>query len=254
MLKVRAIPSLLLKGTSLVKTIKFDKYNYIGDPLNTLRIFNELEVDEITVLDITASIEGRKPNFELLSEMASECFMPLAYGGGISSIEDVKKIFNSGIEKVIVNTALFKNPSLVTEIATLYGSQSVIASIDVKKNLWGKYHAYVSGGKENTKTEAVEYAKKAEQLGAGEILLYSIERDGTYSGYDLDITKRISEAVGIPVIALGGAGKINDLVEVVKAGASAVSMGSMVVYQKQGMGVLVNFPMKRAELNQLFSN
>lgn len=243
MLKTRIIPCLQLIDESLVKTVKFDKHGYIGDPINTVRIFNELEVDELVFLDIRASIEKRKPNFRILSEIADECFMPLSYGGGITDFETGKNILSIGFEKLILNTASIHNKQLVTKLAEHFGNQCVVASIDVKKNMFGKYQVFTNDGRERTNLNPIAWAQELEQLGAGEILITSIDKEGTWAGFDVEITKKISEAVTVPVIANGGAGNISDIEAVVKSGgASAVALGSMVVYQKKGMGVLVNFP------------
>ena len=245
MLQTRIIPCLLLKDDSLVKTVNFKKPAYIGDPVNTARIFNELEVDELVLLDILATNNNRKPDFKILAELANECFMPLAYGGGINNFEDAKKIFKIGIEKVIINTVVFEKPEFVTQLAEHFGNQAVVVSIDVKKNFFGKYQVYSNSGSKKQKIDPVEWAIEVEKLGAGEILLTAIHQEGTWSGFDLDIIKKISNAVKIPIIANGGASSISDIEKAVIEGqASAVSLGSMVVYQNKGMGVLVNFPDK----------
>ncbi len=252
MLKTRVIPCLLLQNESLVKTIKFDKYSYIGDPINTVRIFNELEVEELIFLDIAATRENRKPNFDLLADIANECFMPLAYGGGIKNSEDAKKILSIGLEKIAINSYALENPSFITELANLSGSQSVIVSIDAKKNFWDKYEVYTYGGKKKHKLDPVEWAKEVEERGAGELLITSIDKEGTWSGYDLELISKITSVVKIPVIAHGGAGKIEHIGEAVKkAGASAVALGNMVVYQGKDLGVLVNFPDKKLLINNL---
>lgn len=246
MLKTRIIPCLQLINGSLVKTVKFDKHGYIGDYMNTVRIFNELEVDELCFLDIRASKENRQPNIEILHQIADECFMPLSYGGGINDLESAKQILSIGFEKVVINTAAAKDPLLITNLSKHFGAQAVVASIDVKKNLWGKYQVYINDGTEKFSKEPVDWAMELEQLGAGEILLTSIDREGTWSGFDIEITKKLATAVNIPVIANGGAGTIEHIGEVIKkGGASAVALGSMLVYQKKGMGVLVNFPDKK---------
>lgn len=253
MLKTRIIPCLQLIDESLVKAIKFNKYGYIGDPINTVRIFNELEVDELAFLDIRASMEKRKPNLRILREIADECFMPLSYGGGITDFETGKKILSIGFEKLILNTAAVKNKKLVTQLAEHFGNQCVVASIDVKKNFFGTYQIFTTDGREKTNLDPVAWAQELEQLGAGEILLTAIDREGTWSGFDVELTQKISEAVSVPVIANGGAGNIMHIEAVVKqGGASAVALGSMVVYQKKGMGVLVNFP-DREQLHKLLS-
>lgn len=246
MLQTRVIPCLLLKDDSLVKTVNFKKPAYIGDPVNTARIFNELEVDELTLLDITATNNNKKPNFKILAELANECFMPLAYGGGINNFEDAKKIFQIGIEKVIVNSVTYTNPAFITQLAAHFGNQAVVASIDVKKNIFGKYQVFSNSGKKKQKIDVVDWAKKLEQLGAGEILLTAIHQEGTWKGFDIDLIESITNVVDIPVIANGGAANLKDIEDVVKKGnASAVSLGSMVVYQNKGMGVLVNFPNRK---------
>jgi cyclase len=245
MLRIRVIPCLQLVEESLVKTVKFGDPGYIGDPINTVRIFNELEVDELCFLDIRATLEKRRPNFKILREIADECFMPLSYGGGVNDSETAKKILSIGFEKIILNTAAIENPSLVSEIANHSGNQSVLVSIDVKRNLWGKYQVYSHDGTKKQNHNPIDLAKKMEDFGAGELLVTSIDRDGTWFGYDIDILKKISDAVNIPVIANGGAGKLDHIGEVIsKTSISAVALGSMVVYQKKDMGVLVNFPNK----------
>jgi len=243
MLRTRVIPALLLRNESLVKTVRFGKFTYVGDPANTVRIFNELEVDELLFLDITASREQRSPNLKVLTDIADECFMPLGYGGGIRSLDHAKAVFDIGFEKVAVNTQAAENPRLISDIACHYGSQAVIASIDVKVGLFGKQTVRTLGGKRNTNRDPVDWAKEVERLGAGEILLTSMDREGTWAGFDLDLVQRVADAVSIPLIAHGGAGSLEHIGQVVKqAHASAVGLGSMVVFQKKGMGVLVNFP------------
>lgn len=247
MLQTRVIPALLLRDDALVKTVRFDKAGYIGDPVNTVRIFNELEVDELVFLDITATNENRTPNLRILSEIANECFMPLGYGGGLNNFDVVQSIFGIGFEKVVLNSVMHAVPKFVTQVAEHYGNQAVVASIDVKKNFWGHYEVWSHAGKKNTKKNPVEWAAELEQLGAGEIILTSIDREGTWSGFDVQLTRKVADVVNIPVIAHGGAGKLQDITEVVQAGhASAVALGSMVVYQQKGMGVLVNFPDEQA--------
>lgn len=245
MLRTRIIPLLLLYNNNLVKTVKFGKFNYIGDPVNSVRIFNEFEVDELIFLDITASLERKNPNFNLLHEIANECFMPLSYGGGITNLDHAKKIFDIGFEKISINTSSIEKPELITQIANQYGSQAIIVSLDVKKNFFGKKTIRTHSGKKNTKKDPIDWAKELENRGAGEILLTSIDNEGTWNGFDIDIVKQITSNVSIPVIAHGGAGNIEHIKQVVKnAKASAVALGSMVVYQKKDYGVLINFPDK----------
>ena len=243
MLRTRVIPALLLRGESLVKTRRFGKFTYVGDPCNTVRIFNELEVDELAFLDIDASRSGRSPNMSLLAEIADECFMPLSYGGGIRTLDDARRIFDVGFEKVVLNSSALADPELISRIAGRYGSQAVIVSIDVKRDLFGRERVWSLGGSRAVPMAADQWAREAEGRGAGEILLTAIDREGTWAGFDVPLTRRVAEAVNIPVIAHGGAGSIGDIAEAVHQGqASAVAVGSMVVFQKQRMGVLVNFP------------
>ena len=246
MLKIRVIPCLQLIDDSLVKTVKFKDHGYIGDPINTVRIFNELEVDELCFLDIRATSQKRKPNFEILEQIANECFMPLSYGGGIDSLETANTIFSIGFEKVVLNTAAINNPSLISEIAKEYGSQSVIVSIDVKEVFFRGKKVISFNGKEKTKLDPVGWAQRVEELGAGEILLTSIDQEGTWEGYDIELIKSVTDSVNIPVIAHGGAGNLKHIKEAISKGnVSAVGLGSMVVYQNKGLGVLVNFPDKK---------
>lgn len=243
MLRTRVIPALLLRDESLVKTVGFKDFTYVGDPANTVRIFNELEVDELLFLDISATPEKRKPNLIVLSDIANECFMPLGYGGGIASLDDAKQVFDVGFEKIALNSSALNRPELISEIARHCGSQALIVSIDVKTNWLGKHTVRTLGNQKDTGLDPVVWAQQAEQLGAGEILLTSIDREGSYAGFDIELISAVTGSVSIPVIAHGGAGKVEHIREAVKvASASAVALGSMVVFQKQSMGVLVNFP------------
>ena len=242
MLRTRVIPTLLLHNKSLVKTKNFGKFRYVGDPANTVRIFNELEVDELCFLDISAARQNRGPNFDVLRDVASECFMPLSYGGGIADLNTAERVYDTGFEKVVLNTAAAENPDLVSEIASVYGSQAVVVSIDVGRDWLGRGGVFSRGGKTRVAPDPVAWAKQMEARGAGEILLTSIRREGSWEGFDLDLVAAVSHAVEVPVIAHGGAGQLSDIRAAVDAGASAVALGSLVVFQKKGMGVLVNFP------------
>ena len=243
MLRTRIIPALLLHEESLVKTVRFGKFRYIGDPANTVRIFNELEVDELVFLDITATRQRRRPSLRVLADIANECFMPLGYGGGLRTMEDVKAVFDIGFEKVVVNSYAVENPAFVTQLAERYGSQAVIGSIDVKRGRWRGEHVRTHAGRRAWPLDPVEWAQELAARGAGEILLTSIDREGTWSGFDLDILRRVASAVDVPVIAHGGAGSVAHIAQAVSEGsASAVAVGSMVVFQKKDKGVLVNFP------------
>jgi len=243
MLRTRVIPTLLLRNESLVKTKKFGRFTYIGDPCNTVRIFNELEVDELMFLDITATKECRDPNYELLKDIATECFMPLSYGGGVRSLEQARKILNIGFEKVCINSVAFADLSVITAIANEFGSQAVVASIDYKLRFWRKPEVIKGSNQKYTGKSVLAWAKDLESAGVGEILLTSVDREGTWSGYDIEMIKKVAAAVSVPVIAHGGCGSVEHIGDVVnQGGASAVALGSMVVFQKEGMGVLVNYP------------
>lgn len=240
--RVRIIPVLLLHKAGLYKTIGFQKPNYVGDPINTVKIFNEKEADELILLDYMASKEKTGINFKNISDIAGEAFMPLGYGGGIKSYDDASKVFDAGFEKIILNSVLFSNIRLIEKIASVFGSQAVVGSVDVKKNLFGKYKVYSHSGSVNTGHDPVEWVSKLAQLGVGEIMLNSIDNDGTWKGYNLPLIESISNGINIPVIACGGAASIADFKMAIVAGASAVAAGSMFVYQKKGMGVLISFP------------
>jgi cyclase len=243
MLTTRMIPCLLLRNQGLVKTVKFKDPRYVGDPINAVRIFNAKEVDELTFLDITATVEKRPPQFKLLSEIAGECFMPLGYGGGIRTVEDIREILSVGMEKVIINSYAVENPAFIRQAADLFGSQSVVVSMDVKRTFFGKYELYTHGGKKPTGRDPVSFAVEMQQMGAGELFLNSIDRDGTMQGYDIDLIKKVTESVSIPVIACGGAGGLDDFADAVdKGGASAVAAGSFFVFQGKHRAVLISFP------------
>ncbi|MBS3918868.1 MAG: AglZ/HisF2 family acetamidino modification protein [Deltaproteobacteria bacterium] len=243
MLKTRIIPCLLLKGQGLVKTVKFRNPKYVGDPINAVKIFNDKEVDELVLLDIEASVEGRPPRIKLISEIASECFMPLSYGGGLRDLDDIKTVFNLGVEKVIINSYAIENPNFVKEASGRFGSQSVVVAVDVKKSAFGKYEILTYGGRRKAKLNFVDHVKEMEKLGAGEIFLNSIDRDGAMEGYDIEMIKKVTDSVSIPVIACGGAGRVEDFVEaVVQGGASAVAAGSMFVFHGKHRAVLITYP------------
>lgn len=247
MLKTRVIPTLLLRGAGLVKTNRFGDPKYVGDPVNAIRIFNDKEVDELMLLDINATREGREPPFSIIEEVASECFMPLAYGGGIRSVEHVRTILKLGVEKVVFNSAALRTPAVLTEASRRFGAQAVVASIDVRRKMFGRYEVYADNGKTATGVEPVEYARRMEALGAGEILLGSIDRDGTMQGYDVELVSRVTRAVGIPVIASGGAGSTADFKAAVDGGAAAVAAGAMFVFHGPRRAVLITYP-DRSEL------
>ena len=253
MLRPRVIPCLLLKGDGLVKTVGFESENYIGDPMNAIRIFNDLEADELVFLDIEASKKGDLISVDFVKKVGEEAFMPFAVGGGIRNTEDIKKLLKSGAEKVVINTNLVENPNLIKETSDIFGSQSIIASIDAKRTLNGNYKVFTFGGTKETDKNPVEVAKEAEKQGAGEILITSIDKDGEMGGYDLELIKMVSESVEIPVIACGGAGNLEDFVIAIKKGdASAVAAGSLFVYSGKEKGILINYP-EKDELEEIFN-
>jgi cyclase len=252
MKRVRVIPALLIRNGGLVKSVKFRNHQYIGDPINAVKIFNEKEVDEIVLLDISATAEKRAPNIQRIREIASEAFMPLGYGGGITTLEEIKQLISAGVEKVILNTSALQNPKLISEGAKYVGSQSIVISMDVGKNIWGKYKVYAQNGSKNTNLEPVAFAKQMENAGAGEIFLNAIERDGTFSGYDTGLIRMVSSAVNIPVVAIGGAASVDDFAMAVRHGASAVSAGSMFVFQGPHRAVLISYPSQKELKERLF--
>ncbi len=253
MLQTRVIPTLLLRNGGLVKGRQFKNHKYVGDPINAVNIFNEKEVDELVFLDISATANKREPNFDLISDIASEAFMPFSYGGGISKMSHIEKLFNLGVEKTVINSAAFYNPELIRKASQLAGSQSIVVSMDVKKNLFGKYEVMVANGSRRTKLKPLEYAKKMQKLGAGELIVNAIDREGTAKGYDIELLEEISNNVDIPVVALGGAGKLSDFAEVIsKTHVSAVAAGDLFVFHGKHRAVLITYP-EYSELEQLFS-
>lgn len=248
----RVIPCLLLDGESLVKTTRFANPVYIGDPINVISIFSSLAADELLLLDISATREENGPRFDLLERVAEECFVPLSYGGGLATAEQVGRVIEIGFEKVVLNTSTALHPELLAETATRFGRQALVASIDARRHPDGTYDVAVRGGTEPLGIDPVTHAQTVLDLGAGEILLTAIDRDGTMSGYDLDLTAAVSSAVSIPVIACGGAGTRADLAAPVhQAGASAVGAGSLFVFKGRERGVLINYP-SRAQLDHIF--
>lgn len=248
--KTRVIPVLLLQGEGLVKTIQFDNPKYVGDPINAVRIFNEKEVDEIAFFDISTGINGKGPQFDLLASIAEEAFMPMAYGGGIKALSDVKKIFKLGFEKVIINTAAYRDIDLIKKAVSIYGSQSVVGAVDVRRSAHGAYDLYSSSGRKREDLSLGEHLFRLIDAGVGEIIINSIDRDGTMRGYDLPLLREVSQQVNVPVIACGGAGEIKHLAEAVqKGGVSAVAAGSLFVFIGPHRAVLINYP-ERAILSE----
>lgn len=242
MLKTRVIPTLLLRGEGLVKTVGFKNPTYVGDPINAIKIFNDKEVDELILLDITATTSAKGPAFEIIADIAGECFMPVAYGGGITAVEQMRRILGIGIEKIVINSAAIGTPELIAAAAREFGSQAVVVSIDVRKNLLGRYEVRSHSGTRGTGLYPEAWARKAQEMGAGEIMLTSIERDGVMRGYDLELIDRVSGAVNIPVIAAGGAGKLSDFAQAVQHGADAVAAGAMFVFHGPHRAVLITYP------------
>jgi cyclase len=253
MLRPRIIPCLLVKQKGLVKTVKFANPKYVGDPINAVRIFNEKEVDELMVLDIDATAEKRNPDFTMIKNLASECRMPLCYGGGINTSGQIQEIVGLGVEKTAINTAAIENPELVAEAAENVGSQSVVVVLDVKRStLSGRYEVRTYNGRIKSGKDPVELARQMEDFGAGEIIINSIDNDGVMKGYDLALARMVREAVAVPVTVMGGAGKLADIGEVIrKCGVSGAAAGSLFVFKGIYRAVLINYP-NRAEKDALF--
>jgi cyclase len=243
MLRIRVIPNLLLKNQGFVKGVKFKNHRYIGDPINTIRIFNDKEADEILILDILASINGFDPNFKLLSDLASEAFMPLSYGGGIKTLNHIEKLISIGFEKIVLNSHAVVDPDFVRNAVSIAGSSSVVVSIDVKKNLFGKYEMYTKSGTQKSLTNPFDFAKNIQQMGAGEFIINNIDKEGTKTGYDIHLLKSMTEILSVPVISAGGAGTLQHFKEAVKeANVSAVSGGNFFVYHGKHDAVLIQYP------------
>jgi cyclase len=238
----RIIPVLLFHRNGFYKTVKFRDPKYVGDPINVLRIFNEKEVDEVIVLDIDASNIHSQPNYDRLSSFTSEAFMPLAYGGGINDVRQIARLINIGVEKVVIGASAFRNTDLVKLAVREYGSQAVIVSIDYKRSIFGRETVRIVNGRISTGIHPLDYSKRMEDLGVGELLLSNIERDGTFSGYDFKMIEKVSKGVTIPVVAFGGAASIGDIFNVIKSGASAAAAGSFFVYNNSDKAVLINYP------------
>lgn len=244
MLRPRIIPCLLVHNNGLVKTVKFKEPKYVGDPLNAVRIFNEKEVDELMVVDIDASSQGKEPNYRLIQNLAAECRMPLCYGGGIKTADEAQYIFSLGVEKIALSASAIENPGLISEIAKRVGNQSVVVVLDVKKKLLGhKYDLYTHNGKKSRGIDPVEFAKRCEVFGAGEIIINSIDRDGTMGDYDHTLIGKIRNAISIPMTVLGGAGSLSDLGKLIERhGIIGAAAGSLFVFKGKYKAVLINYP------------
>lgn len=243
MLRPRIIPCLLIHDKGLVKSVQFKDHKYVGDPINAVRIFNEKECDELMVLDIDATILDREPDYKMIENLATECRMPLCYGGGIKTAEQAQRIFSLGVEKIAISSAAVSNPELITEIAVRVGSQSVVVVMDVKKKLLGGYELYTHNGKKSSGKNPVEFAKMVEQMGAGEIVVNSIDQDGIMKGYDMNITDKIRQAISLPLTVLGGAGNIQDIGKLISSyGIIGAAAGSLFVFKGVYKAVLINYP------------
>ncbi|MBB73802.1 MAG: imidazole glycerol phosphate synthase subunit HisF [Planctomycetaceae bacterium] len=242
MITHRVIPVLLLQDGALVKTHRFRQPTYVGDPINAIRIFNEKEVDELFLIDITASRENREPDYELIQDCASECFMPLGYGGGICDVAQATRLFDLGIEKVSLQTSLLQAPDLVSQIAEKYGNQAVVASVDIRRNWRGQIKLWSAKEQRPLRRDWKEHLRTVQTLGAGEILLNAVHRDGTGQGYDCTTISEAAQIVEIPIIALGGASNIQDFATAVGAGAAALGAGRMFVFEGPHQAVLISYP------------
>ena len=232
--KIRVMPTLLFKDVGLVKGVAYDSWRREGSAMQAVKVYNMREVDELVYMDITATTQGRPPDFETVDELADECFMPLTVGGGVRVVEDVRRLLQVGADKVAINTAAVETPEVVRQIADRFGSQCVVVSIDARRHAEGTYEVYTHSGRVATGKDPVWLAKEVEALGAGEILLTSIDRDGTMTGYDIELIRRVSTAVSIPLIASGGAGTYAHMAEVLREGkASAVAAASMFHFTEQ---------------------
>ncbi len=253
MLKHRVIPCLLLHEGGLVKTMRFKKPAYVGDPINAIRIFNEKEVDELLVLDIGATREGREPNYALIEQFAGECFMPLSYGGGIQTVTQARRLFSLGVEKVCLQTSAMRDMNIIREIAELSGNQSVLFSLDVRKSLLGRYKVYASATGKSIDVRWQTILQEAVHAGAGEVIINAVDRDGTMTGIDEELIREAATLIPVPLIAVGGVGSLADIRKAVDAGASAVSAGAFFVFHGPHRAVLITYPQYK-DLDNLFKN
>lgn len=243
MVHKRVIPCLQVINRKLVKTTRFQKPVYIGDPVNAIKIFNEKEVDEIIVIDIRASRDNRQPDLEMIRNLTDECFMPFTYGGGVNSISQMKEIFSLGAEKIILNSVIVSDPGFLKKASETFGAQSIVVSIDLKRDFWGKWRPAFLSGSVKSGLIATEFIRFAESSGAGEIILHNIEREGTWRGFDAELLKTLTSMTSVPVIAMGGAGSLSDIRDALRLeNVTAVALGSMAVFQNKYQGVLINFP------------
>jgi cyclase len=251
MIQARVIPCLLLRGNGLVKTKKFKDAVYIGDPVNAVRLFSDKEADEIVILDIDASREGREPNYELIAEMAGEAFMPVAYGGGVRNLEQIRRLIRSGVEKVVINSVATESTDTIRAAVEIFGSQAIVGAVDVRRKLFGGYAVVAKSATESTKLNLQEHIQNLVQAGVGELFISDVDRDGCMTGYDMALVRSVAQAP-VPVVVCGGAGTLEHLREaVLGGGASAVAAGSMFVFHGKHRAVLINYP-KAAELEKIF--
>lgn len=244
MLRPRIIPCLLVKDKGLVKTVNFKDPKYVGDPINAVRIFNEKEVDELIVVDIDASVEKRDPDYKMIENLASECRMPLCYGGGVKNSEQVKRIIELGVEKVALSSAAIENPDIISESVQMVGNQSIVVVLDVKKHTFGnKYEVRTYNGKKKTGKDPIELAHQLQKLGAGEIVINSIDDDGMMNGYDLSLVDKIRNSINTPLTVLGGAGSLEDIAKLInKYNIIGAAAGSLFVFKGKYRAVLINYP------------
>ena len=243
MLAPRIIPCLLVHNKGLVKTVKFKEGKYVGDPINAVKIFNEKESDELMVLDIDATVENREPDYKMIENLAVECRMPLCYGGGITTVEQAQRIFNLGVEKIALSSAVLDNPSLVSKIAKEVGNQSVVVVLDVKKKMFGGYDVYTHNATKKRKVNLEAFVKELQVLGVGEIVINSIDNDGVMKGYDIDLISKLKPLINTPMTVLGGAGSLQNIKDLVsKFGIIGCAAGSLFVFKGKYKAVLINYP------------
>lgn len=245
MLRPRIIPSLLIQDNGLVKTVSFKNPKYVGDPINAVKIFNEKAVDELAIFDIDATVKGQEPNYSLIERIANQSRMPLCYGGGVKTVEQAQRIFSLGIEKIALSSSVIHNPNLITQIAERVGSQSVIVVLDVKKKLFGGYEVYTHNGKKSTGLNPFKFIEDVQKLGAGEIVVNSIDQDGVMKGYDMSLIDKARNSTSLPMTVLGGAGSLDDIQTVIKRhNIIGVAAGSLFVFKGVYKAVLINYPSK----------
>jgi imidazole glycerol-phosphate synthase subunit HisF len=255
MLRPRIIPCLLVHESGLVKSVQFKNYKYIGDPINAVRIFNEKQSDELMLIDIDATVNKNEPNYKLIQNIASECRMPLCYGGGIKNVEQAQNIFSLGVEKIALSSILTEKPKLIAEIASKVGSQSVVAVLDIKKKMFGGYELHTHNGRKSTGINPIEFVKKIEELGAGEIVINSIDQDGMMNGYDLKLVELIRNSTSLPLTVLGGAGSMTDIGNLIQNyGIIGAAAGSLFVFKGVYKAVLINYPSTNEKDNIINKN